>query len=110
MAATHVEWVPAEDALADLGRVLVRPLQEVDEGVTVVAVEPVRALLPGHRHLLHVLRGNSKVCGITNLSVKYLFSILQLVPRAQGRGAKKVQKSPDNCTRLNLTSLLFTQN
>ena len=50
-----MEGVPAEDALADLGRVLVRPLQEVDEGVAVVAVEAVRALLPGHRHLLHVL-------------------------------------------------------
>ena len=51
-----MEGVPAEDALADLGRVLVRPLQEVDEGVAVVAVEAVRALLTGHRHLLHVLR------------------------------------------------------
>ena len=55
LSSTHVEGVPAEDALADLGRVLVRPLKEVDEGVAVVAVEPVRALLTGHRHLLHVL-------------------------------------------------------
>ena len=52
---THVEWVSAEDPLADLWRILVRPLQEVDESVAVVAVQPVGALLTGHRHLLHIL-------------------------------------------------------
>ena len=55
-----MERVAAEDPLADLGRFLLGPLQEVDEGVAVVAVEPVHALLAGHRHLLHVLRGEFK--------------------------------------------------
>ena len=51
-----MERVSTEDPLSDLWRILVGPLQEVDERVAVVAVEAVRALLPGHRHLLHVLR------------------------------------------------------
>ena len=52
---THVEWVSTEDALADLWRIFLGPLKKVDEGVSVVAIEAVRALLPGHRYLLHVL-------------------------------------------------------
>lgn len=51
----HVKRVATEDPLADLRRLLVRPLEEVDEGVAVVAVEAVGHLLAGHGDLLHVL-------------------------------------------------------
>ena len=48
--------MPAKHPLPHNRRLLHRPLQEVDEGVAVVAVEAEGHLLAGHRHLLHVLR------------------------------------------------------
>ena len=51
-----LEGVTTEDSLAHLWRLLPRPHHEVNESVAVAAVQPEGDLLPGHRHLLHVLR------------------------------------------------------
>lgn len=67
--------MPAKHAAALFGRVLSRPLEEVDEGVAVGGVESEGGLLSRHRHLLHVL---------TQLDLRLPVDLDQLVHAAQG--------------------------
>ena len=66
----------AKNTFVDFRWWFIRQLQEVDERVAVVAVQPEDALLAGHRHLLHVLR---------QLDLRLPVDLDQLVDAAQGR-------------------------
>ena len=72
----NLERMSAKNSFVDFRWRFVRQLQEVDERVTVVAVQPEDALLSGHRHLLHVLG---------QLDLRLAVDLHQLVDAAQGR-------------------------